>query len=258
MRRLADLVGRWPFAVIGLWLALAAALPLSMPSLEQMTQKHPLAMLPGDAPSNVAARQMAKAFGETGTDDLLLVVLTDERGLGPEQERTYRTLVEALRTEKRDVVMLQDFVETPSLRSFFTSEDNKSWVLPVGLAGVLGTPQSFESFNRVADVVARTTAGSTLQVHLAGPAATVADLTVDGRRDRLPIEIAIVVLVLAVLLLVYRNPVAMLIPLTGIGILPETGRHGIGENPLQFHGRGLDAQRHGSRPHIGQKIDLVV
>ncbi len=217
MRRLADLVGRWPFAVIGLWLALAAALPLSMPSLEQMTQKHPLAMLPGDAPSNVAARQMAKAFGETGTDDLLLVVLTDERGLGPEQERTYRTLVEALRTEKRDVVMLQDFVETPSLRSFFTSEDNKSWVLPVGLAGVLGTPQSFESFNRVADVVARTTAGSTLQVHLAGPAATVADLTVDGRRDRLPIEIAIVVLVLAVLLLVYRNPVAMLIPLTGIG-----------------------------------------
>ena len=47
-----------------------------------MAQKHPLAMLPGDAPSSVAARQMTKAFQEPGTDDLLLVVLTDEQGLG--------------------------------------------------------------------------------------------------------------------------------------------------------------------------------
>ena len=52
-----------------------------------MAQKHPLAMLPGDAPSSVAARQMTKAFQEPGTDDLLLVVLTDERGLGAATKR---------------------------------------------------------------------------------------------------------------------------------------------------------------------------
>lgn len=69
--------------MIGVWVALAVALPLSFPSLTEMAQKHPLSMLPGDAPSSVAARQMTEAFSEPGGDDLLLVVLTDEKGLTP-------------------------------------------------------------------------------------------------------------------------------------------------------------------------------
>ncbi len=220
MRRLTDFVVRWPWAVIGVWVALAVALPLSFPSLTEMAQKHPLSMLPGDAPSSVAARQMTEAFSEPGGDDLLLVVLTDERGLAPAHEATYRKLVTALHDDQHDVVMLQDFVGTPALRSFFlTSKDNKSWVVPVGLAGALGTPpQSYEAYNRVANIVKQSTAGSPLEVHLTGPAATVADLTVAGERDRLPIEIAIGVLVLLVLLIVYRNPITMLLPLIGIGI----------------------------------------
>lgn len=217
MRRLANLVVRWPFAVIAIWIGVAVALPLSVPNINEMAQKHPLAMLPSDAPSTVAAREMTKGFQETGTDDLLLVVLTDPRGLGPEQEPTYRKLVGALR-DSDDVVMLQDFIETPALRSFLTSKDGKAWVVPVGLAGALGTPQSYEAFNRVSDIVRQNTAGKRLEVHLTGPAATVADLTVAGQRDRLPIELAIGVLLLVVLLVVYRNPVTMVIPLIGIGM----------------------------------------
>ena len=218
MRRVANLVVRWPFAVIAVWLALAVALPLNLPNLTDMAQKHPLAMLPADAPSSVAAQEMTKGFQETGTDNLLLAVLSDERGLGPDQEATYRRLVDALRADSDDVVMLQDFVETPALRSFLTSKDGKAWVVPMGLAGALGTPQSYASFTRVSQIVAENTAGGPLQVHLAGPAATVADLTVAGERDRRPTEIAIAVLVLLVLLVVYRNPVTMLVPLIGIGI----------------------------------------
>ena len=51
MRRLADLVVRWPWVVVGLWVAMAVALPLTFPSLNEMAQKHPLAILPDDAPS---------------------------------------------------------------------------------------------------------------------------------------------------------------------------------------------------------------
>ena len=218
LRRLANFVVRWPLAVIGIWIALAVALPLTVPSLNEMAQKNPLSMLPADAPSSVAARQMEEAFQEPGTDDLLLVVLTDEDGLGPEHEETYAKLVDALRDDQQNVVMLQEFIGTPALRSTLTSADDKSWVLPVGLAGALGTPQSYTSFNQVSDLIERTTAGGPLEVHLAGPAATVADLTVAGEKDRLPIELAIAVLVLLVLLVVYRNPVTMLLPLAGIGM----------------------------------------
>ncbi|MCV7287910.1 MMPL family transporter [Mycolicibacterium wolinskyi] len=217
MRRLADLVVRWPWAVIGVWVAMLIALPLSFPSLGEMAQKHPLAVLPSDAPSSVTAQKMTEAFQEPGNDNLLLVALINENGLEPADEAAYRKLVDALRDDQADVVSVQDFLNTPQLRQFLTSEDKTTWVLPVSLEGELGTPRAFESFNRVAEVVKTSTAGSPLEVHLTGPAATVADLTVAGETDRLPIEIAIAVLVLGVLLLVYRSVVTMLLPLVTIG-----------------------------------------
>src|SRR6201996_9758568 len=218
MRRLADLVVRWPWVVIGLWVAIAVALPLTFPSLNEMSEKHPLAILPSDAPSSVTARKMTEAFHESGSEDLLLVVLTDDKGLGARDEAVYGKVVDALRQDTRDVVMLQDFISTPPLRSVVTSKDHKAWVLPVGVAGELGTPQSFAAFNRIGDTVKRTVTGSPLTANLTGPAATVADLTVAGDRDRLPIELAIAVLVLIVLLVVYRSAVTMLLPLLSIGI----------------------------------------
>lgn len=217
MRRLADFVVRWPWAVIGIWAALLVALPLACPSLSDMAQKHPLAILPGDAPSSVTAKKMTEAFHESGNNDLLLVALINEKGLGPADEATYRKLVDALRDDVTDVESVQDFVATPQLRQFLTSKDKTTWVLPVGLVGELGTPRAIESFNRVSDIVKLSTAGSPMAVHLTGPAATAADLTVAGENDRLPIELAIAVLVLAVLLVVYRSPVTMLLPLVTIG-----------------------------------------
>ena len=55
-----------------------------------MSEKHPLSILPSDAPSNVTARKMTQAFHESGSEDLLLVVLTDDKGLSHADEATYR------------------------------------------------------------------------------------------------------------------------------------------------------------------------
>jgi putative drug exporter of the RND superfamily len=218
MRRLADFVVRWPWLVIATWVAIAVALPLTFPSLNDMAEKHPLAILPSDAPSNVTARKMTEAFHEAGSEDLLLVVLTDDNGLSPADEGTYRNVVDALRKDTRDVVMLQDFISTPPLRSIVTSQDKKAWVLPVGVAGELGTPRSYDAFNRISDIVRHTVAGTPLRANLTGPAGTVADLTIAGQQDRMPIELAIGVLVLIVLLIVYRSAITMLLPLIGIGL----------------------------------------
>ena len=149
MRRLADFVVRWPWVVIGVWVAIAVALPLSFPSLNEMSEKHPLSILPSDAPSNVTARKMTEAFHESGSEDLLLVVLTDDKGLSPADEATYRALADTLRKDTSNVVMLQDFISTPPLKSIVTSKDNKAWVLPVGVAGELGTPRSYEAFKQI-------------------------------------------------------------------------------------------------------------
>ncbi len=207
--------------MIGCWVALALVLPMTVPSLTQMAQRHPVALLPADAPSAVTAKKISQAFHEAGSENMLIVLLTDDKGLGPADENVYRTVVDRLRQDTTDVVMLQDFLSTPPLRDVLSGKDGKAWILPVGLAGELGTPESYRAYTDVAgivkDTVKRTAGGSALKVNLTGPASTVADLTDAGARDRVSIELAITVLLLVILLIVYRNPVTMLLPLATIG-----------------------------------------
>ena len=207
--------------MIGCWVALALVLPMTVPSLTAMSQKHPVAILPADAPSAAAAKKITQAFGEAGSENVLIVLLTDDKKLGPADENAYRTLVDRLRRDTKDVVMLQDFLSTPPLHELLASKDGKAWILPVGLSGELGTPESYRAYNNVTglvnDTLKRGGGGSGLKATMTGPAATVADLTDAGARDRVSIELAITVLLLVILAVIYRNPLTMLLPLITIG-----------------------------------------
>ena len=216
--QIADLVVRWPWLVVGCWVLLAAALPPMFPSLTQLAQKSPTAMLPPDAPGSVSAKQMTEAFRESGSQNMLLIVLTNEKGLGPADENVYRKLVDKLRTDPKDVVMVQDFIGTPPLREVMTSRDGKAWLLPVGLVGDLGSPQSYAANTRVAEMTKDIVAGSHVAASVTGPAATLTDLNDVGEQDRLHIEIATAAMLLAILLIIYRNPLTMMLPLMTIGV----------------------------------------
>lgn len=216
--QLGRLVVRRPLSVIALWIALAALLSLTLPSLAQMVRERPVDLLPPDAPVTVTTNQMTNAFRDSGSQNILLVVLTNEHGLGGVDEGVYRRLVEKLRDNAHDVATVQDFISTPALRQVMESEDHKAWNLPVGLAGDLGTPKGQEAYEHVAKVVKETVSATPLSARLTGPTATVGDLSLVGDRDVHVIEIATALMVLTILLLVYRNPVTMTLPLVTIGL----------------------------------------
>lgn len=203
--------------MIGCWLVLALALPLTVPSLQEMSERNPVSILPADAPSTVTAKKITETFKEAGSENVLIVLLSDQGGLGRGDEQIYRTLVDRLRQDSTDVVMLQDFLSTPELRPVLASQDSKAWILPVGLVGELGTPESYAAYTRASNIVKHTVEGTSLTANLTGPASTVADLTVAGATDRLPIELAIGILLLLILAVIYRNPVTMMLPLITIG-----------------------------------------
>ncbi|MGY4708726.1 MMPL/RND family transporter [Mycolicibacterium sp. CBM1] len=216
--RIADVVVRWPWLVIAAWIVLAVVLPASLPTLKEMAARNPVAILPADAPVTQSTKQMTEAFGESGSQNVAVLVLSNQSGLGKDQEATYRRLVDALRDDRSDVVKLQDFITTPALREFLTGKDGKAWILPVSLAGDLGTPQSKQAYAGAIGVVDRVTNGSDLTVNVTGPAATIADLNHVGETDRVQIELAITVLLFGILLMIYRNFLTMLLPLITIGV----------------------------------------
>src|SRR5271156_4417881 len=213
-------VQRWPWAVIGFWIALAAVLSVTFPPLTEMAAKRPVPILPNDAPVLVTTRQISQAFNQSGSENenVVLVVLTDDNGLNPSDLTTYRTLADNLRPDTHDIVMLQDFIHTPALREAMTSKDHKAWYLPMVLSGGVGTPERHEGFGRVADIVKKSVTGTTLTANLTGPAATGDELKYIGIRDMHVIETAVAFMVLIILFVIYRNPLTMMLPLITIGV----------------------------------------
>jgi putative drug exporter of the RND superfamily len=216
-RRLGDFVVRRPWVVVACWVALAVVLSPLTPYLAAAIQKNPVAPLPANAPSTVANQQMTAAFHEANSENTLLVVLTSKKKLGAADEQVYRTLVGNLRRDHKDVVMLQDFVDKPALRETLTSQDGEAWLLPIGLSGDLASPEAGAAYTRVVDTVKSTVAGSPVTAHLTGPAATVSDLIDISLRDQARISSAILALLLGILVIIYRKPATVMLPLITIG-----------------------------------------
>ena len=216
--RLARVVIRRPWLVIATWLLVVAVLSVAVPPLMKMASDRNQELLPADSAVMAATRQMTKAFDEPGIQNIALVVLTDERGLTKADEDVYRTLADRLERDQRDVVMVQDFISQPPLRDVMESKDHRAWFLPVGIAGELGSPESNEAYQRVVATVRQTVAGSSLEMHMTGLTATVAEREELGLRDLRVIETATIVMVLLILLVVYRNVFTILLPLVTIGV----------------------------------------
>ena len=216
--RLARVVLRRPWLVIGAWLMLVAVLAVAVPPLMRLASDRNQELLPSNSAVMAATRQMTEAFHEPGIQNIALVVLTDEHGLTTADEDVYRTLVDTLHRDQRDVVMVQDFVSQPPLRDVLASKDDKAWFIPVGIAGELGSPESNAAYQRVVAQVKQTVAGSALTVNMTGLTATVAEREELGLSDLRVIETATLVMVLLILIVVYRNFFTILLPLVTIGV----------------------------------------
>ena len=214
--RIGDVVVRWPLLVIAAWIAVAAVLALTLPPLPVQAAKRDQKPLPDDAPTSITAQEMGKAFGETGGPaSVLMILLTDEKGISPADEDVYRKLVDNLHQDAQDKLSVQDFLSTPAMREVFASKDGKAFILPVAIPGA--PTATLAAFHRVKEIVKQTTAGTTLTANVSGPAATLVDATAMAEDDAHFIEIATVLSVLIILFVIYRNVITMLVPLLNIG-----------------------------------------
>ena len=217
-------VVRSPWLVIGLWIAAAVSLTMVFPSLAVLAQKTPAAVLPADAPSVASQKEMTEAFKEASSDNILLVVLTNESGFTPADETVYRDLVGKLRAQTEDVAALQDFISVPPLREILVSKDRKAWLLPVNIVGEIATPKAIAATKRAIATVQSTVAGTAVTAYTTGPAGTFDDINDIGEHDRIVIEVVTLVVLLVILLVVYRNPLTMMLPLITIGVALVTAQ----------------------------------
>ena len=130
---------RAPWLIIAAWVAAVAVLTLAFPALTKVVEGQTVQPLPPQAMA--ATEQMAKDFGES-RQNILIVVLSDDRGLQPADEDAYRKLAATFRGETKDVAGVQDIVATPALRSLMVSADHKAFYLAVILRAPVGSHES--------------------------------------------------------------------------------------------------------------------
>jgi RND superfamily putative drug exporter len=212
---LGRLVARAPWLVIAAWLAAVGVLAVALPPLTKVVESQTLQALP--AKDMAAVDQMAKDFGESA-QNILIVVLTDNKGLQPADEAAYGRLAATLRADTHDVAGVHDIVTTPALRPSMVSADGKAFYLAVDLRAPAGSPESSQAYQRITNVAKRSTAGSSLTAEVTGQAAIVGDMSIVSAHDMHMIEIATAVAVLTILSVIYRRPITVLVPLLTIGI----------------------------------------
>jgi putative drug exporter of the RND superfamily len=212
---LGRVVVRAPWLMIAAWAAVVAVLAVAFPPLTKVVEGQTVQPLPPKAMA--AAEQMAKDFGESA-QNVLIVVLTDNRGLQPADEDAYRGLAATLRGDTRDVTGVQDVLTAPALRPLMVSADNKAFYLAVMLRAPAGSPESSQAYQRITDTVRRSTAGTSLTADVTGQAAMVGDMSLVTARDLHITEIVTALFVLIILLVIYRRPVTVLLPLITIGV----------------------------------------
>jgi putative drug exporter of the RND superfamily len=212
---LGRVVVRAPWLVITAWIALVVVLSAAFPALTKVVESQTLQPLPPQAMA--ATQQMAKDFHESPLN-IVVVVMTDTHGLRPADNDAYRALADKLRSANNDVSAVHDYISTPALRPMMVSTDNKAFFMAVTLKAPAGSPESSQAYQRIAQIVKQSTADSALTAHVTGQAAIIGDLLIVSVRDMHMIEIATALLVLIILLVIYRRPVTVLLPLITIGV----------------------------------------
>lgn len=215
---LARLTGRYAVLIVGLWVLAAGVANLAVPQLERVVDSHARSFMPPGAPSAVAAARAAQLFNQTPSNNFIYVVLERDQQLTPQDRRFYDALTTALGSDQRHVYAVTDLWSQPATAAGAQSSDGKAVSVMVRLAGMLGTAQARDSVNTVRGTLHKLSPPAGLQVHVTGPGATIVDEFSAIDRQMLGITAATIGLILLLLLVVYRSPVAAAIPLISVGL----------------------------------------
>ncbi|OBH55701.1 hypothetical protein A5685_09535 [Mycobacterium colombiense] len=214
----ARLIGRYAVIIVGLWVLAAGVANVAVPQLERVVDSHARSFMPPGAPSAVAAARAAQLFNQTPSNNFVYVVLERDQRLTPQDRRFYDALTTALGSDQRHVYAVTDLWSQPATAAGAQSSDGKAVSVMVRLAGMLGTAQARDSVNTVRGTLHKLSPPAGLQVHVTGPGATIVDEFSAIDRQMLGITAATIGLILLLLLVVYRSPVAAAIPLISVGL----------------------------------------
>jgi putative drug exporter of the RND superfamily len=223
---LATWIRRLAIPIIIGWIAVVAALNMSVPQLEAVGEMRSVSMSPDDAPSVIAMTRIGEVFDEFDSDSSAMIVLEGDEPLGDAAHEFYNTLVQRLEADTVHVQHVQDFWGDPLTEAGAQSTDGKAAYVQVYLAGNMGEALANESVQAVSDIVGAMSPPAGVKVFVTGTSALANDQQLAGNRSVRIIEMVTFGVIIAMLLLVYRSITTVLLVL-GMVVIGLSASRGV-------------------------------
>ena len=222
--RLADLVSRHAYLVLGMWIIVAAGLNLVVPRLEQVAVQKSGPLIPDSAPSLVTIKNMGIQFGESQASAIGYLVLEDDRGFNDADRTYYDEIITKLRSNKSQIDSVQDLLSDPATAHIAASEDGKAVYATVRFYGGVGSATQLEGQSFVRALIDHTPKPGGLAVYQTGPAPTIGDEIAAQEHSVTLITAVSVGMIIVLLLCVYRRFSTILVPLATVGLALAVSR----------------------------------
>lgn len=212
--RIGRVVVHNPWKVIAAWLVAAAAIVAFAPTLSDVTVQDQANFLP-DTYESVQAMQLAEsAFGQTNDASATIVVKrADGTPLTEADQARVTQLAQAIQSAAIPRVTM--VVTGPQA----VSPNRLVQLVSVGLGAYSEDPELFEAIRKIREVGGPTLAGTGLSQAVTGDVASYADNEDAYNSAFATVATATIVLIIALLLLIYRSPVAALLPVLTVGVV---------------------------------------
>lgn len=215
---LARFTIRHKYSVIGFWILVAAFMVLFAPRLSKVGVANETAFLPSDAPSMIAQDVLATHFPDLASGGDLLMVLYDPQGLNAADRDYAKRLVHWLTSAQapRTVAQVTSVVDHPEMAPLLVSRDGQVMLIQIDLDAEPYSDAANQAVDQIRAYI-HTAHPKGLTVAVTGQAAIGRDLIANILKSVDKTTWATIVLVIVILLLVYRSPVAASVPLVSIG-----------------------------------------
>jgi putative drug exporter of the RND superfamily len=210
----------WP-AVIVFWAIVATSLVMVAPSFEEVATFDDTSFLPEGSRSIEGNRLIEDGWPDDDlSNTLTLVVEREDEELGDEDIVWLQDQIEWLRSDDAPDTLgaVTTHFDDPNLAPTFVSEDGQAMFALAGLEVPGYTPRANETVAEVRDHVHGAGQPEGLNVFVTGSVAVAADENVATQRTVERTTGLTLALVGIILLLVYRSPIAPLVPMITIGV----------------------------------------
>ena len=210
------MVRAFAIPIIAFWSLLAITTNTFMPQVERVAEELAGPMVPHYAPSQRALLHIGEKFHESNSTNLTMVVFEANRPLGDQDHQYYDDLMRRFEHDTKHVQYVMDLWGKPFTAAGAQSVDGKCTYVLLRLAGDIGQIEANQSVDAVRDIVAKGTPPPGLKVFVSGAAPLASDTLNIANASLNNVTIVTIILLVVMLLLVYRTPSTLLVPLLGV------------------------------------------